>query len=967
MIEPSDEELDAQIQALQALKAARMAQQKSAASVQGALFEDSVQAGRDVIGRDLIKVVQHIYRGADEQARLQEHLHLYLYSLARRLNLLELSRIDKQLDKGQHEPLPLGALYVPLSLTQHIPAKLSLADWLAQQRQSKQGIDLEKHEQKPVAAMDAVACHATLVLIGDAGSGKSTVGARALLALAEYGMGQSDALSVLGPHWQHGGLLPVQVLLRQFSDWLDELGREPVIGDVWGFLRAKAWPDLAAGLSQQACEDLQTVAQRHGALFFFDGLDECSRPEQMLKVQALLAQFARQCGPQHRFISTARPYAWQWLAEAGRAPQHPEALQGQYELAALDETQAQTFVRAWYRAQVSHGWLTTPAEAQALEDDLLPALAEPHYQHMAQRPLLLTLMAVVHSTDGRLPQGRVPLFGRAVDLLLERWNDRGRSHDRLTELLRPEQGQAPSLDDVRQRLAQVAFDTHFQAAQAPIALSHAGAADISEGQLLRAFRNLLDGSADRAQVAIDFIERKAGLLVGRGFRRQGQDQERQFGFPHRSFQEFLAAEHLAASEDYSRQCCRLAAASRGHWALVLAMAASLAKKERGMAGADSLMGGEPPQPPVTAQAQELALVAATQAVELGSGAWGSALDDADGEDRKRHRTVVHLRQWLQVALRPHDADHEGLPAPLRAEAARALARLGDPRFDLLLAQLPADPQLGFVFFAANPGFRIGTPSADRARLEQALIAKLEDDEVNDAPTPHGAFWMARYPVTVAQFAAYVQDSAAELTDARALRGCVTEPVRYVTWHEACDYACWLQRKWQQTPAWQRHPFVRDALAQGLQLALPSELEWEAAARVGHAQAQLFPWGDDWPADAANANGALRQVSPVGCFRPQAQGVHELIGNVWEWTRSSYQPYPLPDLLPHQDPTPKTVVVRGGAFFDPRDFARCGFRVGFHPDDLNGYLGFRLVLRSSHVPLNLLLAAWPSRAAVAVLH
>ena len=61
------------------------------------------------------------------------------------------------------------------------------------------------------------------------------------------------------------------------------------------------------------------------------------------------------------------------------------------------------------------------------------------------------------------------------------------------------------------------------------------------------------------------------------------------------------------------------------------------------------------------------------------------------------------------------------------------------------------------------------------------------------------------------------------------------------------------------------------------------------------------------------------------------------------------------------------VVRGGAFNNTRDNARCGYRNRNHPDDHNDNLGFRLVLRSSHVPLNLLLAAWPSRAAVAVLH
>ena len=88
-----------------------------------------------------------------------------------------------------------------------------------------------------------------------------------------------------------------------------------------------------------------------------------------------------------------------------------------------------------------------------------------------------------------------------------------------------------------------------------------GTAEIGEDRLVRAFRPLLDNSKDKADVVVDYIEKRAGLLVGQG----EKDGERQFTFPHRTFQEFLAACHLAAQEDFPAECARLARAAPGHW------------------------------------------------------------------------------------------------------------------------------------------------------------------------------------------------------------------------------------------------------------------------------------------------------------------------------------------------------------------------------------------------------------------
>jgi len=69
-----------------------------------------------------------------------------------------------------------------------------------------------------------------------------------------------------------------------------------------------------------------------------------------------------------------------------------------------------------------------------------------------------------------------------------------------------------------------------------------GTADIGEDRLVRAFRPLLGDSRDKAAVVVDYIEKRAGLVIGQGEKKG----ERQFAFPHRTFQEFLAACHLAS-------------------------------------------------------------------------------------------------------------------------------------------------------------------------------------------------------------------------------------------------------------------------------------------------------------------------------------------------------------------------------------------------------------------------------------
>ena len=172
----------------------------------------------------------------------------------------------------------------------------------------------------------------------------------------------------------------------------------------------------------------------------------------------------------------------------------------------------------------------------------------------------------------------------------------------------------------------------------------------------------------------------------------------------------------------------------------------------------------------------------------------------------------------------------------------------------------------------------------------------------------------------------------------------------VNWHEARAYCRWLSTMLAESPALAANPIARLVREQGWQLAMPSELEWEKAAR-GTLKNAVYSWGDAPDPQRANyADSSVADTSAVGSFPANGFGLHDMLGNVFEWTRSAWRPYP----YEVDDPTPEglsaaaevRLVVRGGSWLDSADYARCASRNGFHPVNRYLNLGFRVVLRSA---------------------
>jgi len=153
-----------------------------------------------------------------------------------------------------------------------------------------------------------------------------------------------------------------------------------------------------------------------------------------------------------------------------------------------------------------------------------------------------------------------------------------------------------------------------------------------------------------------------------------------------------------------------------------------------------------------------------------------------------------------------------------------------------------------------------------------------------------------------------------------------EPVQHVSWHEAQAFARWAGRR------------------------LPTEVEWEKAATWDPASAtkQRYPWGDAAP-DATRANLGQRHAgpSPVGAYPDgiSAHGVHGMIGDVWEWTSSTFHPYPSFEAFPYREYSEvfwgdDYHVLRGGSWAADPTAVRGTFRNWDYPIRRQIFSGFR---------------------------
>ena len=820
----------------------------------------------------------------------------YLTALKTECELLPLATLGGKAGTGKN--ITLNEVYI--SLGTRTPEKESLK--------------ANPEEEKYLTALEASNQSRLVVLVGGPGSGKSTFVKELTANLAGKRLEEPT------------GSLPVFITLRDLAPWLGAIKEE-----LAGLQEDKRRRKLAQVVLDQAIADLETLnALEAGELvkeafiagkvhLVLDGLDGVPfdlREEVRDAVHAVTI-----CHPLEKVIVTCRIRSYEGSAVLTGFERH--------ELAPFNEEQINGFIEGWYKAALAHQSINA-GELEERTQDLKEAALEPRLRKLAENPMLMTTMALVHQEKTELPRELVKLYNEAVDILLRKWQQYRRVIPKdLQELFKDE-------EKVRVIMERLAFEGHSKKSQDE-------AADLPRGEaltLLEADEYL--GSFEFARRFLDFVDERSGLLVGRG---GAPGKPATYSFPHRTFQEYLAGCYLVNQRSAVRLIKPLAAEG-AYWSVAVQMGAQeLVHNRRNV---NQLLDNAKQMKPASTddvQSAREALWSAQMALVAGSDV---VKRDSETGEPFLAQSRTHMIKVLGSKL----------PAIERVEAGRLLALLGDPREELLEVE-----KMPFCYVPKGP-FIMG-----------------EDKEEHELDVPYD-YWVGQSPITVAQYAAFIEAGGYGNRDWWSAagwkwKGDKTGPEDYgepftlpnhprvgVSWYEAYAFTQWLTDEAR----------AADWLSKEGKICLPNEAEWEKAARGGLSspenpvisplsqigaqdipamqenqnKARRYAWGHKVDPDKCNYDRTgLGSTSTRGCFSRGASpyGCQDMNGNVWEWQRNkSFPPYPYPlEDKTWDDPVgTQNRVLRGGSFYDSNDSLRCSYRGGSGPLDCGSELGFRVI-------------------------
>jgi formylglycine-generating enzyme required for sulfatase activity len=899
---------------------------KSKVVANGQLVEGSV--GGDVLGPGAKKITHNVQ--ADHRASVEHLRKNYLEWILERDGKLALEGIDPAMASGQQQPMRLNHVYTTLMT-------MSTDEFRRLQKERDMA-----EPGRVLAAVEVLQKHRHLVLLGDPGGGKSTFVNHLSMSMAGEILGRSEAnLALLSRYLDQGeekegkrivgfteALLPVKVVLR---DYVSRLLEQPGL---------TLWQFMAESLGEQDLEGyadhLKQALSDSGGLILLDGLDEVPQSKGLREAMIRIVEQFRERFSKCRILVTSRTYAYekqQWQLPGFSA----------VVLAPFNHDQIEFFVRRWYE-QVAHQRSLTDSERDGRTQRLLLAIENNEkLRELARRPILLTLMAGLHAwRGGTLPDGRQELYRDIFPLLMDRWEQ--------PKFAKDEQGclklDEPALTDylktdkkeLQKMLERMAYDAHASQQD-----SH-GTADISSESLSQALMELCEHcDPEERPDPVElrrYLQNRAGILQERG--------TGVYAFPHRSFQEYLAACHCTGLEGFTAHMAALARTDPDRWREVCLLAAAEAAGIAGLTWnlVDELFNEKCAKKRKWSVEDHWGLLLAAQVI-----AESCSLKAPSPANRAKLDRVRKALPCLMASA---------FPPTERALAGRVLARLGDPRKEIMIPE-------GMEFKKVSAGsFWMGAAEKDKDAMEW---------EKPGFENALDEFYMARYPVSNAQYRRFVEDDGYHderwwneaIGDQRWDNGKLrvrtyspkggkdegapgpadyglpfsfdNHPVVGVSWYEAMAYCRWLTeylKTAKKTP-----DNIRSLLKGRWCVTLPSEAEWEKTAR-GTEDRRIYPWGHEEDADRMNYSATkIGSSSALGCF-PKGSSpfkCEDIAGNVWEWCRTpwqeSYKDYKNEPAAGGKGPSR---VVRGGAFDGDRDSVRCSCRYRDDPSTCSSLRG-----------------------------
>ena len=922
-------------------------------------------AGHDVIRDQTIVHAHMVYMGAEpaekpsavEQKPAGQPAPLdppaarrcYLEALIQDCSPLRLVGLDPKAADPGRGGLSLENVYVSLDTT--TPRRLPAEDEKPGRRPDRQpeinAMRLAEEEKRPLAALEILTRpgERRAVLLGLPGTGKSTFVRYLALRMGRALYEGAHLLPELLADWPGKPLLPVIIPLGRMAESLPPEVQRGEAGHVETFLAQMLQDD-----ARMACfaDHILPALKEEGGLLLFDGLDEVANLARRRVVIEAVQAFAKryEMNPASRFLVTCRTYSYyhdrSWQLTGW--PTH--------ELALLDPPKIAGFIQAWYD---EHAHIE-PARQESYArkcQNLLRAVQIGDRRRLAEIaafPIILTMMAVVHTHYGELPDTRAQVYERCTDLLLVHWDVERpvlpgkRQRQSLLDALGVQRGQ---LD---MALREVAFKAHKGWAENGPA-GGAGKEKVSGPALVT--EDLLAGvmqvylqDQGRVQTFLEYCQSANGLLMLQGTVRDPQAPpeaalRRYYAFPHQTFQEYLAGRSLDGANVGARVRDLLLSSDR--WReVVIFLGEYLCFERQDAERLDSILQA------LTSYPSPAAPGTAPTSIEQGRLLWLAG----DLLLIYRRMFVAHPSPWGEAVLTGLRRAVETAPfaPPERAAAADLLDELGWQPPDLFHF-VPIPPEDG------------GRQTTDHRR----------------SPSAAGDFFIARYLVTNAQYARFLQaedfgdpplwldlprfdehslpmkencgqagwewyqnpvDPYSRETRQRAASGAILPrlwqdtrfganrpgaPVVGVSWYEANAYCRWLLRHWAELEEGRANPDLRPRVVR-----LPAEAEWVRAAG-GAETPERFPWDEagqatkDLAEITRRANveeSKIGRTTPVGAFQPGASypyGLQDLAGNAWEWQANFYG----------QDH--KGLALRGGGWSDHEGYARLDARYVDLPD------------------------------------
>jgi len=705
--------------------------------------------------------------------------------------------------------------------------------------------------------------------------------------------------------------VPVLIELRRLED--AAAGLKPAIAGAVGRADVALDPESFT----------QELLRRDRLLVLVDGLDEVADRRERAAVSRWLEEAIRQL-PESTFVVTSRYAGYKGDAR----------LDGRFlelHVRDVEEAAARRFIAAWYGAVESQAELGRDPEVAARiagegAADLAEKIFDPEdariasLRELARNPLMLQILCLVHRDRKQLPERRVELYRECVLVLLELW--------------RRAKGMPVALDaqQALRLLQPLAYRLHQEERRE---------AELTEllPHLEAPLKELRRDPADGAKL-LEAIRDQSGVLVSLG--------RSAYGFLHLSFQEYLTALHLQDRSAREPEVLRELAGHFGDpwWREVILLTLGLNNPSLFEPLMEALLDLGVLHRDV-ALADDCLRDALVTSPRPFVQALAGGVDDP-GERYHALRLLRALPGWETVEvdgvrgsevvgklLRDDDPQVRGMAVELTGDRPATVEALGVPIFETDAGREAVVEEAererihekdgSVLVYVPGGEFTLGTDEDLEGYIESARHWPKPEHRVRLSP-----FWIGKYPVTNAQYRCFLEANPGQnrpkfWNDNQF--NSPEQPVVGVSWLEALAYCRWAG------------------------LELPSEAQWEAAARG--TDGRKYPWGETIPTqELANYRGREGEPTPVGAypFGAGPYGTLDQIGNVWEWCRDLFgkQAYQNRDgnsdpLIPGEDSDERTLrVVRGGSWDTPTGLLRAAVRHRLPAWRRYDNLGFRVL-------------------------